>query len=106
MISKNISIITLVLCIFFTAFGHYYFKIFFKKKKTIQLIKAIILFLCIPIFANISLQNLSLSTVYVSMAFTNVLILMIAKNFLNEKINQNMYLGSLFVITGILFFNS
>ena len=105
MISKNISIFTLVLCIFFTTFGHYYFKIFFKKKKTKQLIKAIFLFLCTPIFVNISLKNLSLSTVYTSMAFINVLILMISKNFLNEKINFNKYLGSLFIVVGIVLFN-
>ena len=105
MISDNFSLISLFLCIFFTAIGHYYFKIFFLKKSFHLLILAVVLFLFIPPLTYFSLKNLNLSTVYMSSAFANVLILLISKFFLKEEITINKYLGSVCVIFGIILFN-
>ena len=105
MLSKNISIISLIFCIFFTTFGHYYFKIFFIKKNLNLMLIAIILFIFTPFFTYIALKNLSLSEVYMSLAMVNVLLLIVSKYFLNEEMNSDMYIGSFLIISGVVLFN-
>jgi len=62
------------------------------------------MFCWIPFFSYLALKTIPMSTVYMSTAITQVIILMLSRFVLDEKIPYNSYIGIVFILMGIFIF--
>lgn len=98
------AFIFLGLALVTTAISQFFLKLYHVKQNRLYILMAICLFSITPVFTFTALRELSLSTVYVSTAITQVMVLFLAKQFLNEKISTNQIKGVALILFGIVIF--
>ncbi len=101
----NLSIFCLVLALFATATGQMFFKMHFQHVGSVFLFLALGTFAIIPVCSYLALLNLSLAAVYMTMALTNVLVLVMSHFFLKERITKRHIVAVTFIVFGVLLFN-
>lgn len=93
------------LAILFPAISHVLYKSFFTTRSWLKLFTAILLFSLTPIMAYFSLKTMSMSTVYMATGLTYVLVLILAKLVLGEKISRRKMQAMLLIVCGVVIFN-
>jgi len=101
MILSYFSLFLAVLC---TAFGQFFYKKFALTKDRKYYIFTIILFLLIPIFSFLSLQNISIDIVYIFTALTIFIVMVLSRIFLDERINITTYIGVALILIGVIIY--
>ena len=85
-----------------TAFGQLMFKLFFRGYRFIWLAAAIAFF-CIAPFCNyLALQTLGIGTVYMSTAITIVLVVLLSRMVLGERLSREHGVATLLIVCGVL----
>lgn len=87
-----------------TALSQFLLKLYHVRSKIYLVVLALCLFGSIPVFSYLALRELELSTVYVSTAITQVMVLFLSKQFLHEKITQDMAKSIGLILAGIVVF--
>ena len=103
-ISLQVSVIAAVFTIVFTTIGHIFFKRYAIAKNFILLAITLFLFLCIPVFSYLALQNLSIDQLYICTAFVPVLTVLSGKFFFREHVRQNHAIGIALTMIGTFFY--
>jgi len=105
MIAPHISMASLCLALLLTAVGQLLFRMYYVRCHKSYLAFALGTFLVVPVFSYFALLNLSLAFVYMSTAFTHVLVLGFSYVFLNEHLETKQYISMAFIVFGIVIFN-
>lgn len=103
--STSLAVFSLVGALFATSVGHINFKLYYLRSKNIYLVVSLFFFGMAPVLSFFSLIRLSLGTVYISTAFTQVLILILSKTILKENINKDHIISMFFIVFGIIIYN-
>lgn len=88
-----------------TALAQISYKIYFAKKSKANLIVSVLLFVVTPFLAYSALKELSLSIVYMSTGLTYVLVLVLARLLLGEKMTTRQFYAASLIVCGVLVFN-
>ncbi len=99
------SLLCLAIALFATATGQLLFKMYYVRARRVFLFSALGTFIIVPAFSYLALLNLSLAAVYMSTAFTNVLVLVMSRIFLDEIIAKRHMIAMAFIVAGIFIFN-
>jgi multidrug transporter EmrE-like cation transporter len=99
------SIAALIVAIVNTASSQVLYKSYFVTRNKIKLIGCIVLFLSVPLCNYLALKNLPIHYVYTSTSITQVILLVMAKFFLNESISKDKLMAVGLILLGITFFN-
>lgn len=100
------SVLCLAIALFATATGQLLFKMYYVRARKVFLFSALGTFIVVPAFSYLALLNLSLAAVYMSTAFTNVLVLVMSRVFLKESIAGRHLIAMGFIVAGIVIFNA
>ncbi|MCJ7701310.1 MAG: EamA family transporter [Anaerolineales bacterium] len=100
-----VSWIALIGALFSTALGQAFFKYSFQMKKNTYLAIAIGFFVVTPLLSYIALQRLYISTVYMSTAVTQVIILGLSRFFLKEELTKDHFVAITFILLGVIIFS-
>jgi len=100
------SVICLTIALIGTAIGQLFFKMHYQHTGKIFLFSALGTFAMVPVFSYLALLNLSLAVVYMSTALTSVLVLVLSHFFLNERITKQHMMAMVFIVFGVLLFNT
>jgi len=91
----------LALAILCTSLGQFFYKLFALNKKKSFLLVTLFLFGGVPVFSYMALKGLGIDIVYLSTTVSIVIILILSKCFLGEKIDRQKIMGSFLIIVGI-----
>lgn len=90
-----------------TALAQFAFKLYFHKRERRRLLAiALALFVAAPYATYRALEELSLATVYVATAASQLLIVALSLTILREKYTLRQYGGLVLVLTGIVLYNT
>jgi len=99
------SLLYVLLVVLFTATGQLLFRMHFLRSRRTYLVAALGTFLTVPLFSYLALRNLSLAFVYMSSAFTHVLVPILSRVFLDERIGARKALSIALITLGVITFN-
>jgi drug/metabolite transporter (DMT)-like permease len=88
-----------------TALAQVAFKLHARNRRRWQLGSAIALFLLVPYTTYNALRGLSLDTVYVATAASQLLVVALSLAFMGERYSPRQYAGFLLVLAGIVLYN-
>ena len=88
-----------------TAFGQVCFKLYFMDRRRAWLAGAVILFLATPYATYNALKALSIATVYVATAASQLMIVCLSLLFLGERYSKLQWLGFFLVLAGVVLYN-
>lgn len=88
-----------------TALAQFSFKLYFRHRRLFPLACAVGLFLAVPFTTYQALRGLTLATVYVATAASQLLVVLLSLVFIGERYSPRQYLGFALVLGGILIFN-
>lgn len=89
-----------------TALAQVAFKVYFRRHRRDVLAAAIILFLLVPWTTYQALHGLSLATVYVATAASQLLVVLLSMSLLGERYSLRQTLGFCLVLAGVILFNA
>lgn len=95
----------LVMAITSTAFAQVAFKLYFKRRATGYIVLAVAFFLLVPYATFNALKGLSLATVYVATAASQLMVVALSLSFLGEKYRLRQYVGLVLVLAGVVIYN-
>ena len=87
-----------------TALGQFFYKIFILDKKKFFFYLTVFTFIMAPIFSMLSLKYYSIDIVYMFTALTILLVVLLSRFFLKEKITKKQVLGIGFIILGVVLY--
>lgn len=99
------SIVGLVIALLATAIGQLLFKLHYQRPGNRYLYGALGTFILIPPVTYVALVNISLAAVYMSTALSNVLVLVMSRVVLKERISRRHAMAATLIIVGIMVFN-
>ena len=102
----SLNYIFLTFAIFTTAFGQFFYKKYSLSHNYKYFYLTIILFIVTPIFSYMALKKLPIDIVYMFTSLTILLVLLLSKIFLNEKIAPKTYIGVVFIILGVILYGT
>jgi len=88
-----------------TALAQVAFKSYFRKRRLATLACAIAFFMLVPFTTYQALKGLSLATVYVATAASQLLVVLISLAFMGERYSRRQYLGFSLVLAGIIVYS-
>jgi drug/metabolite transporter (DMT)-like permease len=88
-----------------TALAQVAFKSYFKRRSNLALAAAVGFFLLVPFTTYQALKGMSLATVYVATAASQLLVVLISLAFMGEHYSRRQYLGFSLVLAGIIVYN-
>jgi drug/metabolite transporter (DMT)-like permease len=88
-----------------TSFGQLLYKMYFSRKKLSILMAAVFFFLFAPLCSYVALQELTIGTVYMSTAATQIVVLAASGIVLKERLHPHHFVAALFIVAGIVLFN-
>ncbi len=92
----------LILAIFCTAVGQFFYKKYSLTNKYYFLVLTIVLFVMTPVFSFLALKKIAIDIVYMFTSLTILIVLGLSIIFLKEKIELKTYIGILFIIVGVI----
>jgi drug/metabolite transporter (DMT)-like permease len=95
----------LALSLVATALAQFSFKLYFRRRRPFSLACAVGLFLTVPFTTYHALRGLTLATVYVATAASQLLVVLLSLAFMGERYSPRQYVGFALVLAGILIFN-
>jgi len=105
MTGLNLSLTYLLFALVFTAIGQLLFRLYYVHEKKIYLATALGTFITVPLFSYFALLNLTLAFVYMSTALIHVLVLIMSRLFLKERLSRNQFISMSLIVIGIIVFN-
>ena len=99
------SIVSLIVALLATAIGQLLFKLHYHRPGNGYLYAALGTFILIPPVTYVALLNISLAAVYMSTAISNVLVLIMSRAVLKERITKRHVTAAVLIIAGIVVFN-
>lgn len=91
--------------IIFTATSQFLLKYSLTHRRWPYLFCALLFFALVPLLSFFALKTLELSTVYISTALTQVLVLILARLGLKEEIQRQKIMGICLIVVGIIIFS-
>jgi drug/metabolite transporter (DMT)-like permease len=88
-----------------TALAQIAFKLYFRARARPWLAAAVLLFLLVPFTTYNALKGLSLATVYVATAVSQLLVVAISLLLLGERYSSRQYAGFALVLAGVMLYN-
>lgn len=95
----------LVLALLATAMGQLVFKQASERRSRARTVAAVALFCLVPLASYFALHTLSLATVYVSTAFTQILVVVVAMLCFGERYSAIQWAGFALILAGVVVFN-
>lgn len=99
-----VSWVALTAALLCTALGQVFYKMFFTDKRWRYLVIAILTFVMIPPLSYLALKHLTIGFVYMSTAFTQVIVLAMSRYILHETITRQHLLASALLVIGIVLY--
>jgi multidrug transporter EmrE-like cation transporter len=94
--------ITLSISYIVTAFGQVILKLYAYTKNKWHFIWAIVFFAVAPFTTYVALKKIPVGMVYVGAAVSQVMIIIMSKNILKEKITKDHVISMAFILLGLL----
>lgn len=88
-----------------TALAQVAFKFYFKRRNIGWILLAVTMFAAVPYTTYMALRGLSLSTVYVATAASQMLVVMLSMVLLGERYTSRQAAGFVLILAGIALFN-
>lgn len=93
-----------IIAVTMTSLGHVLFKSYSNTKRKMLLIMTATVFVLIPVFSFLALQELSIAQVYLCTAAVPVLTTLGAKFILGEHTHKHHYIGLSFITIGTIIY--
>ncbi len=101
-LTPNIYMLGVIASLLLTAGGQVLFKRYYGSHRRLDLLAALAMFGLVPITNFIALRGLPFGFVYMSTAVTQVLVLVMSRMFLAERIHPKALPGVVLVVAGII----
>lgn len=99
------SLASLAVALLATSIGQLLFKLHYQRPGSRYLYGALGTFILIPPVTYLALINISLAAVYMSTALSNILVLVMSRIVLKERITRRHAIAATLIIIGIIVFN-
>lgn len=84
-----------------TAFGHFFYKLYFLRRRVSLVVAAMSTFLLAPVFSYLALHSLGIGLVYMSTAMSLVVVILLSRFALNERISGRQVIAMLLIVGGV-----
>ena len=98
----NVYMLGVIASLLFTAGGQVQFKHYYHTHRRLDLLAALAMFGLVPLTNFVALRGLPFGFVYMSTAVTQVLVLLMSRLLLDEKIRIEALPGIVMVVAGII----
>jgi drug/metabolite transporter (DMT)-like permease len=98
----NVYMLAVLVGIVFTAAGQVLFKRYHLSHRRLDLYGAVSLFVLVPLVNFVALRGVSFGLVYMSTAATQILVLLMCRVFLGEKLGREALPGIALILAGII----
>ena len=98
----SIYMLAVILGILLTAGGQVQFKRYHQRHNRFDLLGALAMFGLVPLINFVALRGMSFGFVYMSTAATQILVLLMCRLFLGEKLGRDALPGILLILAGII----
>ena len=100
----TLAILALAASLICTAAGMVTFKHYYRSRRRADLVWSVLLFAGVPLTTFLALRGLSLGLVYMATAATQVLVLLMSRFFLGERIGPKALPGIALILAGIIIY--
>lgn len=96
--------LALVAVVFSTALGQLLYKLYFLNRSIFKLGLAIVFFVTASLCAFLALRSIDIGMVYMSTAFTQILIVTLSHYFLKEKLTPEHRIAMILIVSGVIIY--
>lgn len=87
-----------------TSLGQVIFKLFFKTRNRLHLAAALFFFMAAPVGSYFALKEISIGVVYMSAGIIHVLVLLMSRYILQEKLTRDHTIAMLLIVSGLIIY--
>ena len=98
----SVYMLMVIVAIVFTAGGQVLFKRYYLRHDRLDLYGAVALFVLVPVTNFVALRGMPFGFVYMSTAATQILVLLMSRFFLGEKLGKDALPGIALILAGII----
>jgi drug/metabolite transporter (DMT)-like permease len=98
----SVYMLAVILGIVLTAGGQVLFKRYYQRHRRLDLLAALAMFGLVPLINFVALRGMSFGFVYMSTAATQILVLLMCRVFLGEKLGRDALPGIALILAGII----
>ncbi|HEY3643795.1 MAG TPA: hypothetical protein VGM16_00535 [Gammaproteobacteria bacterium] len=98
----SVYMLAVIVGIVLTAGGQVLFKRYYLHHRRLDLFGALAMFGLVPLINFVALRGMSFGFVYMSTAATQILVLLMCRLFLGEKLGRDALPGILLILAGII----
>lgn len=100
-----IKALPLILSVATTAGAQVLFKMYFVQKRFLLVVASVGMFCMAPVMNYLALKDWTLGTVYMATGLTYVLVVVLARLLLSEKVDRQTIYAMALIVAGVVVFN-